>query len=1126
MKSRRRPPLLTSLVWFLPALALVAVAGLAAHPLMLIPLLVANALAMGAVCHVIGFDPEPSFGRTVLRRGAAHLVLFTAYTALVLLLVAWPLVALSTTPSLGGALMLSVALALALAALWRVWPAFGLVFVWDDAFAESDESSWIFTAVARSVTFARHLSAEERFFTHFLPSALCLLLLAFGALALSGLYGVLPSEMRTAALVLYALVLLPLCCLVIANRTLRTLLCDPAGREPPGERRGGLGDAPALSPHETAPGAREQGLLAAARQGDIARAVALLDAGADADTAPDPGDADQRSVLMLAAQWPDTRLLRALIAHGADLNRRHGAMNVLLATARAGCQGRAETVMTLLANGADVTAVDAEGNTALHYIARSDERGIAAMLLDAETPLDALNRHGESPLAVACRAANWPMAELLLQHRAPLAGEGAEPALVAAAGIAADDPQGVGLLLKHKARVDARNALGRSALMTAALEGHRHIVDALLAARATVDLADTHGTTALMEAARAGAHDVVCALCDAGASLQPRDRHGRDALTLACLSPHTRAASVRRLVEAGADATAAGSDGRSALECAAAGGRWDLVAVLDPDMPLPSSVAASAEPDPEADTPAHLLDALRFGHWAVVGSFETRVRSWPSADLAQLYLALAAGEQAAADHLQARRWLLAHGVSADQALDDGERLFDALLGQLPQACAAVHDLLAAGASPAGVGLLAAAMRQLHAPADASVALVQRMLDGGADMFGALADGRTPVHLASTPGWQAVQQRLLDAGCDPNVRDGDGRGPLHEALGQTGDVLPAVRALIGAGADPEAAAANGETPLGLALAQDAPALERWLRWSQWPLPRRRLRATDLAAAAAAGDVDAVDKMLELGCAVDVPDAKGACALLHACGQGHEAVAMRLLDAGADIALRSASGMSPLAAAGCARRVAVVRLLIERGAPVDQRLPDDTTALMLACALGHADVAEALAEAGADINAVDAQGRTALHVAAQYCFAHSDSLRARRLLDVLLQRGAELDRADCEGMPPLLLLLGAHAKPGTTCDATHLGALVPVLLDAGARHDLADQRGVTALHACAMHVLLPSARTLLARGADRTAVDGFGRSAADVARLLGYADLAAELGGRRVPGVQQTLRQPAE
>ncbi|HET7360032.1 MAG TPA: ankyrin repeat domain-containing protein [Rhodanobacteraceae bacterium] len=1137
MKSRRRPPLPSSLIWFLPALVMVAVAGLAAHPLMLIPLLVANALAMGAVCHAIGFDPEPSFGRTVLRRGAAHLVLFTAYTALVLLLVAWPLVALSATPSLGAVVLLSIALAVALAVLWRVWPAFGLVFVWDDAFAESDERSWIFTAVARSVTFARHLSAEERFFTHFLPAAACLLLLAFGALVLSGLYGVLPSELRTAALVLYALVLLPLCCLVIANRTLRALLCEARGarRAPPGPgdggsprgHPGGLGDAPALSPHETAPGAREQGLLAAARQGDVARALALLDAGADADTAPEVGDADQRSVLMLAAQQPATRLLRALIAHGADLNRRHGAMSVLLATARAGCQGRAETVMTLLANGADVTAVDSEGNTALHYIARSDELGIAAMLLDAETPLDALNRHGESPLAVACRAGNWPMAELLLQHRSPLAGEGAEPALVAAAGIAADDPRGVGMLLKHKARVDARNALGRTALMAAALEGHRGIVDALLAARADVDLADAHGTTALMEAARAGAHDVVGALCDAGASPQPRDRHGRDALTLACLSPHVRAASVRRLLEAGADPAATGSDGRSALQCAAAGGRWDLVAVLDPDMPLPSSVAAGAEPDPEADTPDHLLDALRFGHWAIVGSFETRVRSWASSELARLYLALAASETGDDSGRQARRWLLAHGLPCEARLDDGERLFDALLEHLPQAAAATRDLLDAGASPAGAGRLAAAMLPLRAHAAVGVPLVQRMLDGGADACGALADGRTPLHLAGAPGWQSLQQRLLDAGCDPNARDDDGRAPLHAALGHGGDALAAIRALVGAGADPEAAAANGETPLGLALAQDAPSLERWLRWSEWPLPRRRLRDTDLPAAAAAGDVDAVGKLLELGCAVDTPDAKGASALLHACGQGHEAVVVRLLDAGADIALRSASGMTPLAAASCARRGAVVRVLLERNAPVDQRLADDTTALMLACALGHADVAELLAEAGADVDAADAQGRTALHVAAQYCFAHNDSLRARRLLDVLLQRGADLDRADREGMPPLLLLLGAHAKPGAACDATHLGALLPLLLDAGARHDQADQRGVTALHACAMHVMLAPARLLLARGADRAAVDNFGRSPADVARLLGYVDLAAELGGHRAaPGAQQTLRQPAD
>src|SRR6185437_11072141 len=120
-KSRRRPPFLQALAWFVPGLLAVALAGLVAHPLSLIPLLLANALTMAAVCHAVGFEPEPSFMRTVLRRGAAHLVL-------------------------------------ALAVLWRPWPAFGLVFVWDDAYPARHEGSWIFTATLRSLMFGRHLA--------------------------------------------------------------------------------------------------------------------------------------------------------------------------------------------------------------------------------------------------------------------------------------------------------------------------------------------------------------------------------------------------------------------------------------------------------------------------------------------------------------------------------------------------------------------------------------------------------------------------------------------------------------------------------------------------------------------------------------------------------------------------------------------------------------------------------------------------------------------------------------------------------------------------------------------------------------------------------------------------------
>ncbi|MDQ2972053.1 MAG: hypothetical protein M3R20_03595, partial [Pseudomonadota bacterium] len=82
------------------------------------------------------------------------------------------------------------------------------------------------------------------------------------------------------------------------------------------------------------------------------------------------------------------------------------------------------------------------------------------------------------------------------------------------------------------------------------------------------------------------------------------------------------------------------------------------------------------------------------------------------------------------------------------------------------------------------------------------------------------------------------------------------------------------------------------------------------------------------------------------------------------------------------------------------------------------------------------------------------------------------------------------------------------------------------DTGAGIDHADQRGVTALHACAMHALFAPARLLLARGANREAVDAFGRTPSDVARVLGLVDLAMELESRAMPGVNRVPRQPAQ
>ena len=1155
-KARHYRPNLQALAWFVPSLIAVAIAGVVTHPLTLIPLLLANALGMAASCHVLGFDLEPRFGRTVLRRGATHVVMFTAYTAIVFALVAWPMLHLSQAPSLSAAVALAATLLLALALLWRSWPAFGLVFVWDDAYPAQEDGSWIFTAAARSLAFARHLAREERFFTHFLPAAGALLALAFGAIALAGLYGVLPPEPRIAALALYGTVLLPLGCLLIANRTVNALLGERGARARAvldldgGELPGAAAESasvpsPASSELPPGPPLQARTLLAAIRDGDIDGALALIAAGADPNTSAAADDRDQRPALTLAALLPDTRLLRALIANGADVNRASGGITALLAATRDSWHGRAEAVLTLLANGADPLLADDVGNTALHGAVLSAEPEVTAMLLDAAAPINALNASGDSPLVIACRAANWTLARFLLEHGANPTLPGSTPALVAAACIADDDPIGIRLLLKHRAAINATDAQHRTALLAAAAEGHEQIARALRAANADVNVPDEHNSTALMEAARAGAGGIVQLLAEAQPDVRVRDQHGRDALTLACQSPRANGETIRALLALGAEPKAAGPDGRSALDHATATGRWDLVALLDPQTPLPASLSTDLL-TAGSDTPAHLLDALRFSHWAIVSTFAERVREWPQAQLAALYVDLATPGLA-----PARRWLLDHGLDAEARLapapvvatlaqataDDpaasrahapaafGDRLLDALLQQLPDSSQAVEELLQAGASPAGAGLLALALSRLGHGAT-TPALPMHLLERGGDPFGPDARARTPLHLAAINAHYPLLQALLVIGCNPNVQDREGRTPLFAALEHGDAALPLVRALIAHGANPETADTNGETPLGRAL--EHPMLERWLDWRDWARPNRALRADDLPAAAGAGALASVQRLLELGFAVDAQDPQGASGLVRACGNGHAQIAACLLDAGADPALAAHSGVTALAAAVSARQPALVSLLLQHHVATDQPLPNAATVLMLAAAMGFPEIVEALLDAGAAANAVDDAGRNALHAAAQFSFEHNDSLRARRLFDVLLKHAADINLADREGSTPLLLLLGARMPPGSACDATHIGALVPPLLDAGARPRHADLRGVTALHACAMHALLAPARLLLARGAAREAPDAFGRTAADVARQLGYIDVAHELAVRAsaIPSVRQTLRHPAQ
>ena len=1115
---------------FLPAVLVFAASIPATDVLNLLLLLIGAALMLTAISASIGFSMDQHFGRSVARRGLTGLVALSLFTVFVAALLAAPTWWLLREPSLTGALALSAALLLALLSLWRIWPVFVLPFVWDDAYPELAEGFWLAVALRRSMAFARHLTGEhELFFSHGLPVALMVLVVSVGALALAAFGSTVAPEIRVSAIAIYALVVVPLACVTMVTRCMSALFADARSRRAPRQREEfplevALEAAPvaaAPAPSEVMPDP-DATLLAAARSGQIDLALQALEHGANPDFAPVAGDRDQRSVLVHAVILPDLRLLRTLIAKGVDVNRSHAGLPPLIASTRDSFQGRPDAIMTLLANGADPALVDAEGNTALHHAALCGEPLVAALLVDAGVPIDAVNREGMTALGVACANGNWAMAGFLLDRGAATAVEYAQPSVILAAGVTEDDPAGIKLLLKRKAAVDARGRLDRSALMVAALHGHELIAELLLGAGAEADLVDRNGTTALMEAARAGAVSIIQALGRRSVDANRIDALGRTALIIASSSRTANEDVVRALMALGADSGISATDGRRAVDHAVASGRWPIVALLDPSFVLPSSLSTESPSAAESGI-AHLLDALRFGHWDVAAQMRDSAAALTAGELAQAYLGLLEPE-----HERARNWVCNLGLSSEARLDNGKLLTDVLLASLPESCAALQQLIGRGFAVGGSAVVAQVLALAPVAGDhrelseLAIALVQR----GADWCGCGPSEATSVHLASALGHAEMVAHLLDCGADPNARDARGLMPLHFALKASGARAVAVaRALILHGADPERASESGETPLGVALSRADRNLVYWLNWPRWRLPGRALRGSDLPTAAASGDIDAVDKLLALGFSVGSVDQQGATALIRAAGSGYAALVVRLLDVGADPKQTSYSGATCLSAAVAARREAVVRTLLQQDVDADQRLPGGGTPLMIAAALGLPRLAEPLLERGADANAADDRGNTALQAAAQFAFDSRDTAVATELLELLLRNGARIDMRNQAGQDALLLLLGVRAEPGARCDAQHLGHLATLLINKSASVDGRDQRGVSPLHACAMHGLLSVARLLKVHNAPIDQVDGLGRTAGEVAALLGYADVAAELGVIRnaAPSARLTLRK---
>lgn len=313
------------------------------------------------------------------------------------------------------------------------------------------------------------------------------------------------------------------------------------------------------------------------------------------------------------------------------------------------------------------------------------------------------------------------------------------------------------------------------------------------------------------------------------------------------------------------------------------------------------------------------------------------------------------------------------------------------------------------------------------------AIVQLLLEAGANTEMKDSQGQTPVWWAIRFEQQGISQLLLDKGANIEAKDNEGRTLLYWAAQFGHQAI--VQLLLEKGVNIEARDNENRTPL----------------WGAFQF----------------GHEVIAQLLIDRGADIEPKDSEGRTILSWAAQFGHESVVRMLLDKGAVVETTDNEERTPLYFAAQSRHITIIQLLLDGGANIETSDKEGRTPLFMAAQYNCRSTAELLLHHGANMEAI-ARGKTGSTPLFSAVLSGSEAV-----VQLLLDKGANTEVRDefQNGRTPLF----SAAESGNE-------AVVKMLLDKGACLETEDSVEVTPLLLAVGSGHAAVVRLFLERGVD--------------------------------------------